>query len=112
MSVRENIQFFHQFDVDTYLSILKDEYGAKEHPKQPGSYLVEDLPFYAPKIMDDHVSVLSFNYAPLSGILIDALANHPELVPDDIGILWTIEQELFLETTMGAVREKISMKGE
>ena len=75
MTVRENIQFFHHFDVSVYLSILKEECGAQEHPEQEGSYLIDDLPFYAPRQIDEHVSVLSFNYAPLPSILINALVN-------------------------------------
>jgi len=112
MSIRENIQFFHHFDVDTYLSFLREESCAQKHPEQAGAYLLDDLPFYAPKQIDEHVSVLSFNYAPLPSILINALVNHPELVPDDVEIRWIIEQDLFLETTMGSVREKINVKGE
>ena len=104
MSVKENIQFFHQFDVDTYLKILKDECAAVEHPTQPNCYLIDGLPFYEPKQVEDHVSVLGFNYAPLSDLLIQALNSHPELVPDEVVVVWTIEQELVLETTIGEVR--------
>jgi hypothetical protein len=106
MSLKENIQFFHQFDPDAYLTILLGEYAAKEHPSQPDAYLVEELPFYKPEQIDDHVSVLSFNYVPLPSILINALVNYPELVPDEVLICWTIEQDLLLETTMGEVRNK------
>jgi len=110
MSARENIQFFHVFDVDTYLRILVEEYEAKTHPKQADAYLLEGLPFYAPRQIGEHVSVLSFNYAPLPSILINALADHPELVPDEIKILWTIEQELCLETTMRELRANTPKK--
>lgn len=106
MSVRENIQFFHQFDLDTYLEILKADYGAREHPTQSGCYLIDELPFYEPKWIEDHVTVLSFNYVPLSSLLIAALVNHPELVPDEMLICWTIEQELLLDTTIGEIRSK------
>ena len=106
MSVRENIQIFHQFDVETYLEILKTEHGAEDHPSQSGCYLLDDLPFYKPKQTDEYIFVLGFNYAPLPGLLIDALANHPELVPDDVSIHWTIEQDLLLDTTMGEIRSK------
>ena len=75
MSVKENIQFFHEFDPNAYLSILLEENAATEHPSQPNAYLIEGLPFYKPKWIEDHVSVLSFNYAPLPSILIEALAN-------------------------------------
>ena len=84
MSVRENIQIFHHFDVDTYLEVLRAEHGAKDHPTQPGCYFVDDLPFYEPKEMDEYMSVLGFNLVPLPGVLLDALASHPELVPDDV----------------------------
>jgi len=104
MSVKENIQFFRQFDSDAYLTILLGEYAAKEHPSQPNAYLIEELQFYKPEQIEDHVSILSFNYSPLPGILIEALANYPELVPDEVLICWTIEQELLLETTMEEVR--------
>lgn len=106
MSVRENMQFFHHFDIDDYLETLKAEHGAREHPSQAGCYLVDELPFYEPKWIEDHVSILSFNYAPLPGVLIEALANHPELVPDDVVIQWTIEQEVLLEATMGKIRKQ------
>jgi hypothetical protein len=108
MSVKENIQFFPQFDTDSYLKILKDECGAIEHPTQADCYLIDGLPFYKPRKVEDHVSVLGFNYAPLPDLLIQALNSHPELVPDEVLVLWTIEQELFLETTMGNVRSNHS----
>lgn len=49
---------------------------------------------------------MGFNKVPLAGILIDVLANHPELATDDILIIWTIEQEMLLETTIGELRGK------
>ncbi len=106
MSLKENIQFFHQFDPDAYLAILVGEYAASEHPSQANAYLVEELPFYKPEQIKDHVSVLGFNNAPLPSILINALVNYPELVPDEILIHWTIEQDSLLETTMGEIRSK------
>ncbi len=106
MSVRENIQFFHRFDPDAYLNILRDERGAMEHPTQPCAYLLDGAPFYGPKQVEDHVSVLGFNYISLSPILIEALANHPELVPDSVLVCWTMEQELLLKTSMGKVRRE------
>jgi len=74
------------------------------HPAQPNCYLIDGLPFYEPKQIEDHVSVLGFNYAPLSNQLIKVLNGHPELVSDEVVIVWTIEQDLVLETTMGKVR--------
>ena len=106
MTVRENIQIFHQFDVGTYLEILKSEHGAKDHPAQDGCYLLENLPFYEPRQADEYVFILGFNFVPLPVLLIDALANHSELVPDGVLIRWTIEQEMLLDTTMGEIRNK------
>jgi hypothetical protein len=106
MSVRENIEIFHQFDTKTYLEILKDEYGAREHPAQPGSFLIDDpeLPFYGPREADDHISILGFNYALLSNLLIQAIIDHPEMVPDEALVRWTQEQDLVLEKTAGQLR--------
>ena len=106
MTVRENIQIFHSFDIDTYLQILETEQGAKEHPTQPGCYVVDSLPFYKPRQADEYVYILGFNLIPLPGVLLDVLANHPEMVPNGTAIVWTIEQELLLDTTMGEIRNK------
>ena len=114
MTLRENIQFFHCLDPEEYLEVLKNEYDVRDHPTQPEGFLIDDpgLPFYKPKQIEDHVSVLGFNYVPLSDLLIQALADHPDLVPDDVRVCWMLEQDLILETTMGAIREKINSKGE
>jgi hypothetical protein len=106
MSVRENIEIFHPFDTKTYTEILKSEYGARDHPAQPGSFLIDDpeLPFYEPKTLEDHVSILGFNYALLSNLLIQAIIDHQELVPDDVLIRWTQEQDLVMEKTAGELR--------
>ena len=106
MTVRENIQIFHQFDVEAYLEILKSEHGAKGHPNQPGCYLIDNLPFYKPKQSAEYVNILGFNLVPLPGILLDVLANHPEFVPDETNVIWTIEQELYLQTTIREIRAK------
>lgn len=106
MSVREVIRFFHQFDPEEYMSILKQERGAIEHPAQPDAYMVDNLPFYKPIEKKEYVYVLSFNHVPLPDILIEALVDHPELVPDEVLLFWTIEQEILVETTMGEVRGK------
>ena len=108
MSVRENIQIFYPFDVNVYLGILKDEHGVSTHPTQPGCYIIEKSPFYEPKLIEDHVSVLGFNYVPLPEVMIQSLANHPELVADDVVVIWLIEQELLLDTTIGRIREDLS----
>lgn len=107
MSVREVIRFFHHFDPDAYLAILAQEQGASTHPSQPNAFMVDDLPFYKPTQAEEYVFVVGFNYVPLPAVLIEALANHPELVPDDVLVFWTIEQEALVEKTMGEVRNKI-----
>jgi hypothetical protein len=104
MTVRENIQIFHQLDIEKYLKLLEIEQGAKEHPAQPGCYLVDNLPFYKPKKTDEYVNILGFNLVPLPSVLLDALVNHPEMIPDETTIVWTIEQDLFLQTTIGEMR--------
>jgi hypothetical protein len=107
MSVRENIEASPPFDTKTYLEILKNEYRAREHPEQPGSYLIgnPDLPFYEPKQFGDHVTVLGFNYALLSNLLLQAIIDHPELVPDETRIRWSQEQDLVMEKTAGELRK-------
>ncbi len=110
MSVKENIQIFQELDLEAYLAILLEEYDARGHTSQPDAYLVDGLPFYKPKWIEDHVSVLSFNYVPLPGILIEALVNHPELVSDDTLICWTIEQEVLIQSSMRIIREKAKNK--
>lgn len=105
MSIHENIQIFHDVDVEKYLAILIREYGAIEHPQQADAYLLEKLPFHKPQIAEGYVFILSFNMRPLSYLLIQALADHPELTPADAKILWTQEQELLLETTVGKIKD-------
>jgi hypothetical protein len=97
MSLRENIQIFHPLDIERYLQILKTEYGAREHPQQDGAYLIDGLPFYAPQQAEDHVFVLGFNMVPLSHLVIQALADHPELISDDVLVRWTQEQDVIFE---------------
>ena len=104
MSVRENIQIFHKIDLDAYSEALRAAFGASKHPTQLGCYLIDNLPYYKPRWIEDHISVLGFNYLPLPGVLIEALASLSELLPDEVLIRWTIEQELLFETTMGEVR--------
>lgn len=103
--MRENIQFFHRFDPVAYLDVLKDEWGAVSHPAQPNAYIVREVPFYKPTLIEDHMSVMGFNYFALSSVLIDALASHPELVPDEAIVCWLIEQDLLWKSTMGNVRK-------
>jgi len=108
MSVREVFRIFHQFSPDDYLAILQRERGAVPHPSQPGAYLVDELPFYKPRSAEDYVFVTGFNYAPLSSVLIEALAEHTEIVPDEVLIVWMIEQDSWFETTMGEARQRFA----
>ena len=114
MSIRENIEIYHQLDPEKFLGILKDEYGAREHPAQPESYLIDDpeLPFYKPQQLEDHVSILGFTFVPLSNILIQAIIDHAELVPDEVLVRWTQEQELIIEKTIGELRENSTFTNE
>jgi len=100
MGLRENIQLFHPVDVDRYLGILLSEYGAEEHPQQTGAYLIDGLPFYKPQQAEGYVFILGFNMVPLSSVLIQALADSPELAPGDTKVLWTQEQDLILDTVL------------
>lgn|SRR5574341_122871 len=105
MSIRENIELFYPLDLEKYLETLRGEYGAQPHPAQPNAYIVEDLPFYVPRNVGDHISILGFNKIPLPYSAIQVLVNHPELVSDDVIVRWTQEQDLILECTLGQLRE-------
>jgi hypothetical protein len=108
MSIRENIQFFYPVDIGEYLNILKTEYEAQEHPAQPGAFIIRGIPFYKPRKGEDYISILGFNYAPLSGVLLRALIDHPELAPEKTFVQWTAEQELVVEGTLIELNEKLS----
>jgi len=108
MSIRENIQFFHRVDSNEYLRILVDEYGAQPHPIQQGAFLVDGLPFYAPQQNDEHTFVLGFNMAPLPHTLIKAMISHPELVPENVLIRWTQEQDMVAEGTVEDFRQMLA----
>ena len=106
MTIRENIQFFHPVGAEKYMNVLKEKHGAQDHPSQPDSCLMEgEQPFYKPQQFEDHLSILGFNYIPLSEQLILALIKHPELAPDDTFVRWTQEQDLILEATLGKLRQ-------
>jgi len=102
MSFRESIQIFCQFDHEEYLTILQRDFGAREHPSQSGSYLIDDpeLPFYRPVESEEYLFIMGFNYAPLSSLLIHALVEHPGLIPPETIVRWIAEQELLLENTI------------
>jgi len=106
MSLRENIELFHQLDIDKYLDVLKQDFGVRDHPSQTNSFLVGDpgLPFYKPRQAEDHISILGFNYVPLPSILLQAMVDHPELIPDGAFVRWTAEQELIMESYLGDLR--------
>lgn len=69
--------------------------------------MVDDLPFYKPQEVDENISVVGFNHVPLPDTLIWALANYPELVPDSTLVSWLIEEDVFLESTMGEIRKRL-----
>ncbi len=110
MSVKENIQFFHKFNTDVYLILLQKEQGATKHPFEPSAYIVENMPFYQPRQIEEYVSVLGFNYFPLSSALITVLATHPEIVPNEVIVCWTAEQDLIWKGTMGKVRKSLATR--
>ncbi len=104
MSVRENLELYGLQDEGRYVELRTSEMGATKHTDKADAYIMERLPFYAPRRVEDHLSILSFNNAPLPDSLVDALVDHPELFPDDVLIRWTQQQELILEATPGHLR--------
>jgi hypothetical protein len=105
MSIRETIQILHPLNIEAYLDVLRAEFGAQAHPRQAGAFQVDGLPFYRPQAgraseAGEYVFVLGFNYLPLPGTLLRALAAHPELVPEGVQISWTQEQELLFEGSL------------
>ncbi len=104
MSVRENIELYGGIDDERYLHTLTVEYGAVPHPNENRAYVVEGLPFHETQVVQDHLSVLSFNNLPLPDAILEALVLHPELFPDDVLVRWTQEQDLILEATLGQLR--------
>ncbi len=109
MSYIECIQVYHSVDVQAYLTVLKAEFGAWSHPQEPNAFLIDDppLPFHHPRIIRDHLSILSFNYWPLSISLIEALINHPELAPATAQVLWAAEQDLVIEGTLKNLKQRL-----
>ena len=105
MSIRENIELFGNLDSTKYLDILNQEFKAQEHPVQDAALLIDGLPFYEPKDLGDHISILGFNKIPLPYSLLRALIEHPELAPDNPMVRWTQEQELISESTLGGLRK-------
>ncbi|MGA7193687.1 MAG: hypothetical protein WBW94_08660 [Anaerolineales bacterium] len=105
MSIRENIEIYPPLDLHQFLEVLKRDYGLVEHPSQAGALTIDGLSFYSPRISGDHVSILGFNKAPIPDTVVQALVEHPELVPNDVVIRWTQEQELIFECTLGELRK-------
>ncbi len=106
MSIKENLELYCELDIEKYLRILDEESNVQPHPNQINSYLVDGLPFYRPRQTGDHISVLGFNKIPLSFSLIQALIDHPELVPNSTVVCWTQEQDLILKDTIGNLRRE------
>ena len=104
MSVYEMLRVFHKFDPDKYLSILKDEHGAKPHPSIDDALKVGKTPFYRPQDGGEYIYIVSFNHIPLPEVVLEAVINHPELVPDDVLIFLSAEVDICLETTAGEER--------
>ncbi len=109
MSVRENIELYGLQNSAEYVDILSGEFGANKHLNQENAYVVERHSFYAPRPVEDHFSILSFNNLPLSDCPIEALADHPKLFPDGILVRWTQEQELIFEATLGQLGGKTTI---
>jgi len=109
MGIRENIQIYHQFDIDQYVEVLKAEYGVQDHPDKTGALLLNDLPFYTPQASNekDYVFILGFNYLPLPHVLIQALIEHPELAPSTTFIRWTAEQDLVMEGNLEELQKRL-----
>ncbi len=104
MSVRENVELYGLRNTEKLDEVLESDYATLKHPSQENAYTLENLPFYPPRLIDDHVSILSFNNLPLPDSLIEALVDHTELFPDDILVRWTQEQDLIFEATLGELR--------
>ncbi len=104
MSLRENLELYGLPDPEGHVHTLTEEQGATPHPGQGDAYILDGLPFHAPRPAGDHLSILSFNYQVLPGSLIDALVDHPEWFPDEVWIGWTLEQDLIVEATLGELR--------
>ncbi len=104
MSVRENIELYGLPDQEDSAKALIDEVGATQHPRQEDAYVLDGLPFHAPRPAGDHISILSFNNIPLPDTLIEVLVDHREFFPDNILIRWTQEQDLIFEATLGELR--------
>src|SRR5688572_22882732 len=105
MSYRQCIWVMYPVDVEKYLEVLRNEYGAREHPAEPGAFLVGDpgLPFHRPRLIGEELAITGFNRIPLPFELLEALFDHPELVPPTAKLRWCEEQELILLDTLDSL---------
>jgi len=112
MSVRECIWVHHPVNVENYIKVLKEEFGARPHPKQEGAFLIGDppLPFYQPKLIDERLAITSFNYIPLPDVLLEALTHHPELAPPSAQVNWTMEQDQLFDGTLEGTGQRLRGK--
>lgn len=113
MSVHECLWIYHPVDVEQYMGVLKEEFGAIPHPELERAFLIGDppLPFYEPKLIDgEKLAITSFSAMPLPDTLLEALTCHPELVPPSAQVNWTIEQESLLEATLEGVGQRLRGK--
>jgi hypothetical protein len=112
MSLYESLRVYHSVEVDNYLDLLRNNYGAQPHPQQPESFIIGQppLPFFKPTRQEDYFSILSFNYRPLSIALIQALVDHPEIVPPTTRVLWTAEQDLIYEGKLRNLARRLEIK--
>lgn len=112
MSVHECLWVYHPVDVEQYMEVLKEEFGAQPYPDKPGTFLIGDppLPFYEPQLIHERLAVTSFNYLPLPDALLEALTKHPELVPPSAQVNWTIEQDSLFEGTLEGAGQRLRSK--
>ncbi len=73
MSVRENIELYGLSAQEESAKTWIEEVGATEHPRQEDAYMLDGLPFHAPRPAGDHISILSFNNTPLPDALVEGL---------------------------------------
>lgn len=109
MSVYECLAIYGRLDVARYLELLRTAHGARPHPHQANSFLIgePELPFYRPQQYDDHLTILSFNYAPLPSLLIRALVDHPGLAPAATVVRWMVEQEILMEGSLAELARRL-----
>ncbi len=102
MSYRESIHIFHPIDIDRYLQVLMLQFNAQPHPEELTAYQIDTppLPFYRPQPFENYLSILGFNYIPLSSLLILVLIEHPELAPSTTVVRWVAEQEIITQGTL------------